>query len=195
MATGLQPDQMAQVAWFTRAGQQHVFLIGRLQTGEWMLCNNAQSPVFEPRPVSMASLRSIVLQAMQSRTSWLHPGTPRTSTTRPTTQRAPLRSPSWLERRHPKQGARSHRAGRTSSARSMRGSSEPSVIVSPAVSSQGRRTRRLPGQAMVSDGPESGVVIGKGQRACSRRIAQRPCRATPTWLRRDSMSTTRPVAL
>jgi hypothetical protein len=75
VATGLQPDQMAQVAWFTRAGHEHVFLIGRLQTGEWMLSDQGQSPPFEPRADSMASLRSIVLQAMESRTSWLHPGT------------------------------------------------------------------------------------------------------------------------
>ena len=75
MATGLQPDQMAQVAWFTRDGEHHVFLIGRLQTGEWMLSDQGQSPPFEPRADSMASLRSVVLLAVESRTSWLHPGT------------------------------------------------------------------------------------------------------------------------
>ena len=77
VVTGLQPDQMAQIVWFTRDCQQHAFLIGRLQTGEWFLSDQGQSPPFQPRGDSVASLRSTVLLAMDTRTSWLHPGTTR----------------------------------------------------------------------------------------------------------------------
>jgi hypothetical protein len=73
--TGLQPDQIAQVLWLVRTGQQHAFLIGRLHTGEWFLSDQGPSPAAEFRAPSLADLRTTVRLAADTGRYWLYTGT------------------------------------------------------------------------------------------------------------------------
>ena len=72
---GLQPDQIAQVGWFVKTGQQHAFLIGRLQSGEWFLSDQGPQPAAEFKAASLAVLQASVSAAARSGSYWLYPGT------------------------------------------------------------------------------------------------------------------------
>lgn len=63
--TGLQPDQIAQVSWFVKTGQQHAFLIGRLQTGEWFLSDQGTNPATEFRAPQFGALEATVRAAIR----------------------------------------------------------------------------------------------------------------------------------
>lgn len=73
--TGLQPDQFAQVAWFVNTGRQHVFLLGRLQSGEWFLSDQGIRPATEFRAAALPELRNAVYTAAASGSYWLFVGT------------------------------------------------------------------------------------------------------------------------
>jgi hypothetical protein len=73
--TGLQPDQFAQVAWFVNTGNQHVFLLGRLQSGEWFLSDQGTRPATEFRAATLPDLRNAVYVAAASGGYWLFVGT------------------------------------------------------------------------------------------------------------------------
>jgi hypothetical protein len=75
IVTGLQPDQIAQADWFTKTGQQHSFLIGRLQSGEWFLSDQGPQPAAEFRAPLLALLQRKVSDAARSGSYWLYSGT------------------------------------------------------------------------------------------------------------------------
>jgi len=74
IVTGLQPDQFAQVAWFVKTGQQHVFLLGRLATGEWFVSDQGPSPAVEFRAATLSDLQT-ALRTAAAGTYWLFTGT------------------------------------------------------------------------------------------------------------------------
>jgi hypothetical protein len=75
ITTSLAADEFAQVLWIVRTGQQHAFLIGRLQSGGWILSDQGPSPAVEFRASSLADLRSAVRLSADSGQYWLFTGT------------------------------------------------------------------------------------------------------------------------
>jgi hypothetical protein len=75
VVTGLQPDQIAQAGWFEKTGQQHAFLIGRLQTGVWFLSDQGTSPATQFQAASIAMLQATVRAAIGSGSYPLYGGT------------------------------------------------------------------------------------------------------------------------
>lgn len=74
VVTGLGPDEMAQVFWITNRGQQHAFLVGRLQSGEWFLSDQGPAPAAEFRAPTLDQLRQAVSFAASSGAYWLYTG-------------------------------------------------------------------------------------------------------------------------
>ena len=72
--TGLQADQFAQVIWLLKTGEQHAFLMGRLQSGEWFLSDQGPNPVAEIHSATLSDLHTQVMSAATSGRYWLFVG-------------------------------------------------------------------------------------------------------------------------
>lgn len=70
----LRPGDIAQVRWFVTTGQEHVFLIGRLRSGQWFQSDQGSSPVAEFRAADLSELAGQVRTAARSNSYWLFAG-------------------------------------------------------------------------------------------------------------------------
>ena len=85
--TGLAAGQIAQVFWYAKAGkpdaegnvplQNHVFLIGRFQSGDWFVSDQGSSPPTEITTGSLAALKTSILVASSAGTCSIFTGTPK----------------------------------------------------------------------------------------------------------------------